>query len=138
MGIYSDINTNPSRRDRANFGLVTGLGFGALAAWLDFASHRPGLALVLVVCGVSVFVLARVPAVGRLLYIAWMGLGLTLGWITAPILMFVVYALVVVPVGAYFKLRGRDAMQRRVRREATSYWEDYPRSDDPASYIRQF
>jgi hypothetical protein len=88
--------------------------------------------------GGAVFLLSWIPPIGRLLYLLWMGFGLTLGFFMAPVLMFVVYAAVVVPVGLWFKLTKRDVMRRPLDPGAPSYWEDYPGSADPASYIRQY
>ncbi len=83
-------------------------------------------------------VLSQVPVLGRWLYLLWMGLGLVIGFFTAPVIMLALYAVVVVPVGLWFKLTRRDVMHRRLDPAAQSYWEDYRGSDDPAGYIRQF
>jgi len=138
MRIYEELNRNPSPRDLANFGLVFAGGMAALAAVQRFYLEARGWALVFLALGAAVLILARVPRVGRLLYVAWMGLGLTIGFFTAPTVMLVVYVVVIVPVGLYFKATRRDVMRRRLDPGAKSYWEDYPGSLDPASYIRQF
>jgi len=140
MHIYEDLDKhrNPSPRDLASFGLVFAGGMAAIAAVQRFYLDAPERALVLLAIGGAVLILSRVPRVGRLLYIAWMGLGLTLGFFTAPIVMLVLYVVVIVPVGLYFKATRRDLMRRRLDPGAESYWEDYPGSGDPASYIRQF
>jgi hypothetical protein len=138
MSIYKEINRNPSRRELFSFGAIFLGGMGAVGLVNHFYLHKPDVALVLWIIGAAVFVLANVPGLGRLLYILWMGLGLTIGFFTAPVIMLVVYVLVIVPVGLVFKLTKRDTMRRGLDPKASSYWEDYPGSDDPASYIRQF
>ena len=90
------------------------------------------------IIGGAVMLLSLVPPIGRLLYILWMGFGLTIGFFTAPLIMLILYVVVMVPVGLVFKLTKRDLMRRHLDPKAGSYWEEYPRSDDPASYIRQF
>ena len=137
MSIYKELNRNPTRRDLVTFGLIVAVGLGAIGAYMQLHG-RPEKALGLFAVGGAVFLLSLIPPVGRVLYILWMGLGLTLGFFTAPIVMGVVYVLVVVPVGVWFKLSGRDVMRRQIDPKATSYWEDYPGSHDPASYLRQF
>jgi hypothetical protein len=137
MSIYAEINRSPTRKDLLSFGLVVAAGMGAIGAW-SYLHGKPDRALVLFAVGGAVFLLSLIPPVGRVLYILWMGLGLTLGFFTAPVIMFVVYLLVIVPVGLWFRLRRRDALRRSLDPAAKSYWEDYPGSDDPASYIRQF
>jgi hypothetical protein len=137
MTLYAELNRNPSRKDLLSFGLIVAAGMGAIGAYFQLHG-RPERALVLFVVGGAVLLLSFIPPIGRLLYIVWMGLGLTLGFFTAPIMMFIIYALVVVPVGLWFKVVKRDALRRQLDPAAKSYWEDYPGSDDPASYIRQF
>ena len=138
MSIYKELNTNPSRRDLLSFGLIFLGGMGIFGAAAHFYSERPGLALTLWIVGFVGFVLSFIPAVGRVLYILWMGLGLTIGAVTSPIIMVVLYFVIIVPVGFVLRLARRDTMRRPRDLKASSYWEDYPRSDDPASYIRQF
>jgi hypothetical protein len=138
MSIYKEINKNPSRRELFNFGAIFLGGMGILGAVNQFYLHKPAVAETLWMVGAAVFVLALLPVIGRLLYILWMGFGLTIGFFTAPIIMFILYVVVMVPVGLVFKLTKRDTMRRGLDPKAGSYWEEYPRSDDPASYIRQF
>ena len=137
MSIYAELNKNPTRKDLLSFGLIVLAGLSAFGAW--FHTHgRPERALYFFAAGGAVFLLSFIPPVGRLLYILWMGLGLTLGFFTAPVIMFVVYTVVIVPVGLWFKVTRRDVLRRSLDPSAKSYWEDYPGDSDPASYIRQF
>jgi hypothetical protein len=138
MSIYKEIKQNPTRRDLFEFGLIFAGGTGLLGLVNQLYLHKPGPALGFWIAGAVVFALSLIPPIGRLLYILWMGLGLTIGFVTSPVIMFVVYAIVIVPVGLWFKLTHRDTMRRQLDPKAKSYWEDYPGSDDPASYIRQF
>lgn len=138
MSIYAELNTNPSRRDLLGFGLVVGGAMAALGAYALLHQHRQTLGLSCFAVGAAVFLLSLIPPIGRILYILWMGLGLTMGFFTGPIIMLVLYVLVIVPVGLWFKVVKRDLMRRRLDPDARSYWEEYPRSDDPARYIRQF
>lgn len=144
MSIYKEIKRNPTKRDLLEFGLIFGVGMGIIGALNHFAVHflfftgKPAAALPFWIAGAAILVLSQIPPLGRLLYILWMGLGLTIGFVTAPIIMFVVYTLVIVPVGVVFKMTGRDTMRRQLDPNAKSYWEEYPKTDDPASYVRQF
>jgi hypothetical protein len=138
MSLYAELNKNPSRRDRLSFGLTVAAGMAAIGAYTYLARQEEESARVFFAVGVAVLLLSLVPPIGRILYILWMGFGLTLGWFTTPILMFVVYALVIMPVGLWFKMTRRDVMRRKLDPRAPSYWEDYPGSADPASYIRQY
>ncbi len=78
------------------------------------------------------------PPIGRLLYIFWMGIGVTLGLVTQPIILVVVFLVLITPVGLAFKLIQRDTMRRKLDKRAPSYWEEYREADDPATYVKQF
>jgi multisubunit Na+/H+ antiporter MnhG subunit len=85
-----------------------------------------------------VFVLSFIRPIARLLYILWMGIGITMGLITQPIILVVIFLLLITPVGLIFKLIQRDTMKRKLDKSATSYWEEYKETDDPATYVKQF
>lgn len=138
MSIFKEINKNPTKRELFSFGAIFLGGMALAGAYQRFYRGHAEVAQTLWIIGAAVFVLALVPGLGRLLYILWMGLGLCMGFVMAPVIMFVLYAVVMVPVGLFFKLTRRDSMRRSLDPKAGSYWEEYPRSDDPASYIRQF
>ena len=139
MSLYAEIDLHPSRAELFKFGLTFLVGTGLIGLACRFALDRPDVALRLWIAGPLVLALSLVPRVGRLLYVLWMGLGLTIGAVTSPILLFVVYVLLVVPVGIVFKLRRRDAMKRALDARAETYWEEYPPGDDdPRRYVRQF
>jgi hypothetical protein len=138
MTIFAELNTKPTRKDLLSFGLIVAVGLGAFGAYAMFRAHKPDTAMILWAIGGAVFVLAQIPPIGRLLYILWMGFGLVIGFFTAPVIMLVLYTVVIVPVGLWFKITRRDTMRRQLDPAATSYWEDYPGDEDPASYVRQF
>lgn len=139
MSIFKEINKDPKPRDLLEFGLIFLVGMGVIGALNHFGYvGKPSAAIPIWAAGAAVFVLALIPPVGRLLYIAWMALGLLIGMITSPIIMLVVYVIAIVPLGIAFKLMRRDTMRRALDPKAASYWEEYPKADDPASYIRQF
>ena len=57
----------------------------------------------------------------------WFRLGMALGAVVAPIVMFVVYAIAVVPVGLIMRLLGKDLLRQRLDQNAKSYWIDRER-----------
>ena len=138
MNIYKELKTNPTRRDLLEFGAIFAVAMALFGVYEQFRVGNAELAMRVWIIGAVVFVLAQLPVLGRLLYILWMGFGLTLGFFTVPVIMFVLYAVTVVPLGLWFRLRRRDTMRRTIDRGASSYWEDYPGTDDPTSYVRQF
>ena len=106
--VYREIERNPTRRDRVELGLVFAVGMSVFGALARFRWDSPGVATSLWIAAGVGLVLSLVPPIGRVLYVLWMGLGLTIGLVTSPILMFAVYAAVIVPVGLFLKLTRRD------------------------------
>jgi hypothetical protein len=91
------------------FGLIPGL-FGTkwpLWPWM--------IATVLLVWAIAY------PRGLRPVYQAWMRVGAVLGWINTRILLFIVYCVLIVPIGVFIRLRGGDPLARRLERGATTY-----------------
>src|SRR5262245_33130396 len=106
--IYAELNRSPKFSDLVQFGLIFLGGMGLIGAAYRFYFNEPEVAQKLWIIAGSVMVLSLIPPIGRLLYIVWMGFGLTMGFFTAPIIMGLVYVIVIVPVGLVFKIRHRD------------------------------
>jgi len=136
--IYNEINKNPSTKELIKFGAVFLGGMGALGALQFFVLHHESLAKGLWIAGGAVFLLSFIRPIARLLYILWMGIGITMGLITQPIILVVIFLVLITPVGLIFKLIQRDTMKRKLDKSATSYWEEYKETDDPATYVKQF
>jgi saxitoxin biosynthesis operon SxtJ-like protein len=136
--IYDEINKNPSARELIKFGATFLVGMAALGALQLFAFHNEPLARGLWIAGGVVFVLSFLRPVARLLYILWMGLGITMGLVTQPLILVIVFLVLITPVGLVFKLIQRDTMKRKLDKGADSYWEEYKETEDPATYVKQF
>jgi hypothetical protein len=136
--IYDEINKNPSRKELFKFGVAFLVGMAAIGLLYHFVIHREEVARVVWITGGAVFLLSFIKPIARILYIFWMGLGITIGLITSPIILVIVYLFLITPVGLLFKLLRRDAMRRKLQPEALSYWEKYDESEDPATYMKQF
>jgi hypothetical protein len=67
----------------------------------------------------------------RPLYKGWMRVGAVLGWINTRILLLIVYCLLVVPIGLFMRLSGRDPMSRRIDKSLDSY-RVKSRDDEPS------
>jgi hypothetical protein len=138
MKAYREINKNPSSTERVKLALVLLVGFGAVGAHQFFVKHHEMAGETFWGIAAGLAVLSLLPGVGRYVYIAWMGLGITMGMVTQPIFLFVTYVFLFVPIGILFRLIARDAMQRKLRPREASYWEDYEESNDKATYFKQY
>jgi hypothetical protein len=72
-------------------------------------------------------------------YIAWMTMAFALGFVMSQVILTLFFFLLVTPVGLIARLFGKDFLNRKQDRQATTYW--IPReakAKTPASYERQF
>lgn len=87
---------------------------------------------VLMWIGAGLIVLGTIlPVLARPIYIGWMAFAFTLGAFMTRVLLTVFYFIVLTPVGLFFRLIGRDALNRKPDRDASTYWieKEYPITD---------
>ncbi len=114
----------------AGLGLLEALWFGGWTV-LAWAVLLTGGALVATA-------LVRPPLLAPLNR-AWLRFGLLLFKIVNPIVMFLIYATTVVPIGLWLRLRGRDLLRLRREPAAASYWiPREPPGPAPESMRHQF
>jgi hypothetical protein len=113
------------------FGLQVGgvlLAFSALLVfWLE---KKWGVYLAW--AGAPLVLLGAVwPRILRPVYLGWMGAALAIGSVMTVILLSVFFFVVLTPVGLFFRLIGRDVLQRKLDRQAPTYWipKEYPIAD---------
>ena len=78
------------------------------------------------------------PLIGKTLYTGWMYAALPLGWTMSHLILGIVFYLVVTPIGLVMRVFGHDPMQRRIDREAVTYWTTHETTADPSRYFRQY
>jgi hypothetical protein len=104
------------------FGLLVGGLFAFLFGLLPgvFGSgHWPAWPWIV---GAALVVPALVaPATLSPIYDGWMRVGSVLGWINTRILLFIVFCLLIVPIGTIMRMTGRDPLQRGIDRAARTY-----------------
>ena len=111
-----------SRRELRAFGLIMAgmiaALFGLLLPWLfDKALPTWPWIVAVIFAGAA---LTR-PSILRPVLRTWMAIGHVLGRINTRILMFLVFALMFVPIGALRRVFGEDPMRRRYNPAAASY-----------------
>ncbi|MCX8100071.1 MAG: hypothetical protein N3D77_02395 [Geminicoccaceae bacterium] len=124
-----------------SFGLTVGgiLVAIGLAKGLLFSGWTWLATLLLAAGGLLILMGLVVPALLAPANRAWMELGLLLFKIVNPVVMFLIYATTVVPIGLLLRLRGKDLLRLRRDPAAASYWiSREPPGPRPESMRNQF
>jgi hypothetical protein len=131
--VYVPPPIGPSHR---SFGLTVGGVLVLFAAFTTWRGHSTRGEVLAVVGGL--LIVTALVAPGRLAGIAkaWGRVGHALGWFNSRVLLTLMFALVLWPMGLIARLFGSDPLERRRR---TSMWTAYPeRLRDPKHFERLF
>jgi hypothetical protein len=140
-----ELNLNPENRQIRQFGLVA-LAALPLLGWL-FAG-RPGPAgwtpfhtqliggLALAGLAMAIVGLAAPKALKPVLLGAML-LAYPIGLVLSEVIMLLIYLLVFAPMALVFRIMGRDALERELDRNSSTYWSEKQQAPDARSYFRQ-
>lgn len=139
MSIRSDLKKlKTGVRDLRKFGLTVGGVFVAIGIVL-FLRHGRSYPLFLGAGATLILFGALWPVALKYIYIAWMGLAFTLGFLMSNVILTLFFYLLVTPIGLLARLFGKDFLARKLDRQATSYWIPCPKETKTSqSYERQF
>jgi hypothetical protein len=128
MSWTEDVRASLARLDTSPRALrKAAIGVGgvllALAVWLAFRQRAPGVRLGLGVAGaLLVLAGALIPARLRAAYLGWMTVALAIGWVMSRVVLTVVFALVLTPLGLLARLTGKRFLALAPDPRAQSYW----------------
>jgi hypothetical protein len=139
MSIHADLKKlETGARELRKFGLTVG-GVFVLLGVLLLLRHRSsypsflGAGAALTAFGVIW------PRVLKYVYIAWMALAFTVGFVMSNVILVLFFFLVVTPIGLLARLFRKDFLARKWNKRAATYWIECPRETRTAeSYKRQF
>jgi hypothetical protein len=143
------VNWRPDRNELRNFGFISLVAFSCLGLWLFFRQTIFGIELsadaahtAAYVCwGVAALSLAgslTVPEALRPLFVGLTVVSLPIGFVVSHVLMAVVFYGILTPVALFFRVTGRDALQRRFEPSAKTYWQPRHVVQDRGRYFKQF
>jgi hypothetical protein len=139
-----EFNWNPTDRQLKQFGLAA-LVLLPFFGWIVTGKPRTLEAVNVPVIGglaaaglcLAVLALTKPQSI-RLPFLALSLVTLPIGMVVGEIVLLVVYYAVFVPMGLFFRIIGRDALERQIDRRAPTYWQPKPQPKDVRSYYRQF
>ncbi len=139
-----DFNPNPPPRQLRQFGLIATVALPAIG-WLfcgrpttDWSSSQTGLITILTATGVLTGLMGWLkPTALKPIFLAAMIVTYPIGLVISEVILLAIFLLVFTPFAIVFRLIGRDALQRRIDRDADTYWQPKDQPKDVASYYRQ-
>lgn len=134
---YTRRDTVEGGSDRA-FGFVFA-GFFAVVAVVLYLRGRGVVPWALVASGVFLVAALAFPRVLHPLNVAWTRFGALLHRVMSPLILALLYAVAIVPVGLLMRAFGKDPLRLRREPDAESYWiVRQPPGPEPESLTRQF
>ena len=69
----------------------------------------------------------------------WMTMAVILGWFMSRVILFILYYVIITPIGIFLKLIGKDFLQLKIDKSSKSYWETREKKiAEQIDYERQF
>lgn len=114
-------NIDLSKESLRKFGRVMFLCLTSIGLIL-FIKHKPAFKI-LWFLGILFLAAAQIyPLSLKYIYRFWMHLGIAIGWINSRIILFIIYYLVITPIGLLAKLFGKDFLSLKIEENKRSYW----------------
>lgn len=144
---FKEINWKPDGTELKKFAVSLIIGFPIIAVvffivrWikLDEGMPEPKFFLLLGGIGAGVGVICwLIKPIARLIYPLWYGLAACIGIVVANLLFMILYFGLFTPMGLFMRLRGRDPLRLKMRKDTASYWEDAPETPPSTQYFKQY
>ena len=132
-----EINWEPTDRQLRQFGTAALIVLPLAAWWWGGASSCVFWTGATAGGAAALLAILR-PASLKAVFLGLSLLSMPIGMVMAELAMLLVYGIAVLPIGLFFRLVGRDPLQRGLDRSAATYWEPRKPPSGPASYLRQW
>ena len=130
-----EFNRRPTPRQLREFGVVCLVAL-PLIAWLWGASMEFVLWLGLSGLLIALLGLSYPPAL-RPLFIGLSFVTVPIGMLLGELILLTIFVVFFAPLAVLFRIMRRDALQLRMERDCTSYWQPKKQPPGAASYFRQ-
>jgi hypothetical protein len=111
----------PEAKELRNFGLVLGAVLATLFGLFRLARHHGSPLWPWIIAAALWMAALLAPRSLGYIYRGWTRLGHLLGWINTRVILTIIYAVAIVPLGLAMRLFGRDRMARKFDPAAASY-----------------
>jgi hypothetical protein len=138
LPFFRHVKWNPDRKELRSFAIAMLVGFavlGSLATWRNH--HITRGAMVMWGLGLGLAVAAMIPGLGRAAYLAVYLPSNFIGYFVSKVVLFFIFFLVFVPIGALLKLLGKDLLRLKPK-PPRAVWGPVSSAKDPNRFYRQF
>ncbi|MDB4400300.1 SxtJ family membrane protein [Akkermansiaceae bacterium] len=119
----SDLNINPDEKMLREFGLFSLFGFGIMGLVSALKWELWQLSFGLWGLAVFSFLFSFIqPKVLRPLFVLLMVVAFPVGFVISNVILALLFYAVFTPLALFFKVIGRDALNRKIDPNAASYW----------------
>ena len=119
-----------------------GLTVGTVFLLLSIVLYLFGKSSSFVIGGIGILLILFgliLPTVLKPLNKIWMILAVILGWFMSRLILFILFYIVITPIGIFLKLMGKDFLHRKSEENSKTYWETREKKTvDQIDYERQF
>ena len=134
---FQHLDWSPDAASLRRFAISMLVGFAVIGGIAYLRTHSLRTAGIFAAIGTALALLAVIPGVGRIVYLAIYLPTSVIGFLISQVLLSLVFFAVVTPIALLLRLLGKDLLQIRAG-SAKSLWVDHRRKMDPRSYYRQF
>ena len=115
------------RKQLRQFGLMVGSVLVLIGLWkLYQGKHETARLIFWSVGGLLIITGSIVPTLLTPVYWLWMKLVHLLGWVNTRLLLGIIFFVIITPMAIVMKVFGRDALNRKIEKDADSYWISRP------------
>lgn len=138
LPFFQHVKWRPDRGELRRFALAMLIGFGLLGLLAAWRANEVGTgSLVLWIVGLSLAVLALVPGLGRVTYLAVYLPTSIVGYVVSHVILTAMFFLVITPLGILLRLMGKDFLRERRPQQKTA-WLPVTEEKSEDRYYHQF
>lgn len=130
------INWNPESRQLKQFGWLS-LVLLPLVAWI-WGATLPWIGIVAGIGGLLALLGSISPAFLKPIFVGLSLVLMPIGLVVGEVMLVLIFFLIFLPMGLVFRMMGRDRLQRKLDRSATTYWQKKASPDKLERYFRQY
>ncbi|MCF8373633.1 MAG: hypothetical protein K9H64_18575 [Bacteroidales bacterium] len=130
-------NIKSEKKDLRNFGLVMAVFFGLLGAWMLWR-ERDSFVYMFIIAGFFLIGGLALPIILKPLQKAWMTFAVLMGWLMTRVILGILFYLVFTPMGLIARLFGKDFLDMKLDKNASSYWIEKKVEQGERNYEHQF